>query len=218
MKPAQAILCTALALGSPAAVFAQAPAAISSSSKLSEDEGKRDSWTYRNPNAVIGKYQSFIIQPTELYSDPTAKWGSTTMEQRRKFAEMMTDKLREEIGKEYQIAQRPDSGVATMKLTLLGVQSTTKLAATASRLTPFGLALNGVKSIAGKEGSFTGSVHVAFELTDSRTGELLFAAVRHRSPDALDIEATLSTEKTVEAVAEDSATAIRKGLDKANGR
>ena len=48
----------------------------------------------------------------------------------------------------------------------------------------------------------TGSVHAALEVTDSKSGELLFAAVRHRAPNALDIESTLSTEKTVEAVAQ----------------
>ena len=55
-------------------------------------------------------------------------------------------------------------------------------------------------------------------MTDSRSGDLLFAAVRKRSPNALDIESTLSTEKTVEAVADDIAEAVRKGIDRANGR
>ena len=64
----------------------------------------------------------------------------------------------------------------------------------------------------------TGSVHAALEVTNSKSGELLFAAVRHRAPNALDIESTLSTEKTVEAVARDIAQAVRKGLDQANGR
>ena len=218
MKPVQAILCATLALGVPASISAQAPGALRSSSQLTEDPGKRDSWTYRNPNAAIGQYKRFLIQPTVVYTAPTAEWGSTTAAQRQKFAARMTDALRAEIAKSYEVATAPGPGVATMRLTLLGVQTTTKVAATASRVTPFGLALNGVKSIAGKEGSFTGSVQAAFELTDSRSGELLFAAVRRRSPDALDIEATLSTEKTVEAVADDMASAVRKGLDKANGR
>ena len=85
-------------------------------------------------------------------------------------------------------------------------------------MTPFGLALNGVKSLAGKPGSFSGSLQAAFELSDAKSGELVFAAVRRRSPNALDIESTLSTEKTVEAVADDIAKAIRKALDGANGR
>ena len=218
MKYVQATLCAALAVCAPAPIFAQAPSALRSSSKLSEDAAKSDSWTYRNPQVAIAQYRRFIIQPTEVYGAPTAEWGSTTREERQKFAAYMTSALRDQIGKGYEIVQAPGPGVATMRLTLLGVKTTTKVAATATRVTPFGLALNGVKSIAGKPGSFSGSMQAAFELSDSRTGELLFAAVRRRSPDALDIESTLSTEKTVEAVADDIAASIRKGLDKANGR
>lgn len=218
MKSVQATLCAALALCAPASILAQAPSELSSSSKLSQDDAKSDSWTYRDPKVAIGQYRRFIIQPTVVYTAPTAEWGSTTPEQRQKFAAYMTNALREQIGKGYEIVQAPGPGVATMRLTLLGVKTTTKVAATASRVTPFGLALNGVKSIAGKPGSFSGSVQAAFELSDSRTGELLFAAVRRRSPDALDIESTLSTEKTVEAVADDIASSVKKGLDKANGQ
>jgi phosphopantetheinyl transferase len=101
---------------------------------------------------------------------------------------------------------------------LLGVQQTVPLVATASRFTPVGFALNGIQSLRGKKGSMTGSVQAALEVNDSQSGELLFAAVRRRSPVALDIESTLSTEKTVEAVADEFAKAIRKGIDTANGR
>jgi hypothetical protein len=85
-------------------------------------------------------------------------------------------------------------------------------------VTPIGFALNSVKSMAGKPGSFSGSAQVAFELMDSETGDLIAAALRRRSPDALDIGASTSTESTVGAIAKDAAKAIRAGLDVANGR
>ena len=81
-----------------------------------------------------------------------------------------------------------------------------------------GFALNSIKSLRGKKGSMTGALHAALEISDSQSGDLLFAAVRHRSPNALDIGATLSTEETVKAVAEDIAVAVKKGIDRANGR
>lgn len=218
MKHVQAKLCAALALCAPASAYAQAPSQLPSASRLTEDVGARDSWTYRNPKASLSKYQRFYIQPTAIYTDPTAKWGSTTKEQRQKYANYMTNALRKEIGQSYTLADRPGAGIATMRLTLLGVQTTTQVASTVSRVTPFGLALNGVKSIAGKPGSFTGSIQAALEITDSKSGELLFAAVRRRAPNAMDIEATLSTDHTVRAVADDIAESVRKGLDKANGK
>ena len=217
MALVRATLFAALLLGTPAAILAQAPSSLSSASKLTPD-AKSDSWTYRNPNASLGAYQSFIIQPTAVYSDPTAQWDGTTPDQRQKYAAYMTQALRDAVGTGYQIVDKPGPGVATLRLTLLGVQKTVGGVATVSRVTPMGFALNGIQSLRGKKGSMTGSVQVALEVTDSRNDALVFAAVRKRSPDALDIESTLSTEKTVEAVADDIAKAVRKGLDKANGR
>jgi hypothetical protein len=217
MKFTIAIPLVAMALWIPTVVAAQAPSNLSSASRLSPD-GKGDSWTYRNPQASIGKYQSFMIAPTVVYSGAAAQWGNTTPEQRRKYAAYMTEALRKEIGSGYAIVDRPGPNVAVLQLTLLGVQNTIGGVATASRLTPMGLALNGIQSLRGKKGSMTGSVNAALEVSDSQNRELLFAAVRQRSPDALDIESTLSTEKTVEAVADDMAKSIRKGIDRANGR
>jgi hypothetical protein len=218
MKIIRATLIAALLLGAPAAVLAQAHSGLSSASKLTPDSGKGDSWTYRNPNASLSKYQSFIIQPTAVYSGATAQWEGTTPDQRQKYAAYMTKALRDEVGTGYQIVDKPGPGVATLHLTLLGVQKTIGGVATAARATPMGFAFNGIQSLRGKKGSMTGSVQLALEVNDSRNGALIFAAVRKRSPDALDIESTLSTEKTVEAVADDIAKAVRKGIDRANGR
>ncbi|MEE4209843.1 MAG: DUF3313 domain-containing protein [Parvularcula sp.] len=211
-------ICAILASSISGPASAQAPTGLEAAPKLEEDVGKHNSWTYRNPDAKLEKYKSFIIEPTEVNSDPTASWGNTTAEKRQKYAAMLTDALKREIGDAYTIASKPGPGVAVMRLTLLGVESTMPGVATASRATPMGLALNGVKSIAGKPGSFTGSVQVAFELFDSRSMQLQFAAVRRRSPDALDIPATISTDATAQAVAKDVAVSIRKGLDKVHGR
>lgn len=213
MKAAAAVLCATLALPATQA-SAQPPTELRSSSQLSEDAGARDSWTYRNPKADLTTYKRFLIEPTDVYSDPGASWGGTSPDQRRKYAAIFTEALREEISKSYPVVDRKGPDVAVMKLTLLGVQPTKSVAATATRVTPLGLAFNGVKSLTGKEGSFTGSAQVAFEMTDSRSGELLVAAVRRRSPNALNIGAALSTDNTVEAVAEDVAKAIRVAVDK----
>lgn len=218
MKHRNAALCAVLAMCFASQAAGQAPAELKSSSRLTEDPGKHDSWTYRNPLANLTVYKRFIIEPTAIYADPAATWSSTTPAERQKFADRLTRALRDEISASYQIADAPGPDVARMRLTLLGIETTKSVAATASKVTPFGLAINGVKSLAGKKGSFMGSVQAAFELTDSQSGELQYAAVRRRSPNALDIEASLSTENTVDAVAQDIATAIRKALDKVNGR
>jgi hypothetical protein len=185
---------------------------------LVRDPGQQDSWSYRNLALEVAKYQSFLILPTVVSVDPMAQWGDSSPADRQKYAGILTQALRDEIGKSYQIADRPGAGIATLQITLLGVNKTTPVVATISRVTPMGFAMNSIQSLRGKKGTMTGSIHAALEISDSKSGALMFAAIRHRSPNALDIGATLSTEETVKAVADDIAVAVRRGLDRANGR
>ena len=98
-------------------------------------------------------------------------------------------------------------------MTILGATKTKGGVATATRVTPLGFAISGVKSALGKKGSFTGSVLYAVELYDARTNELLLAAVRRRTPDPLDVPATLSTTDTVKAVGREFGESARKRLE-----
>ena len=217
--PAISWAAAALALGTSAVpASGQGAPALRSTPYLAPDPGKADSWTYRNPDVPISRFQSFLILPTAVSADPSAQWGNSSPADRQRYAGLMTQALRTEIGKSYQIAERPGAGVAALQLTLLGMQKTTPVVATISRVTPMGFALNSIKSLRGKKGTMSGAVHAALELSDSKSGALVFAAIRHRSPNALDIGATLSTEDTVKAVANDIAVAVRTGLDRANGR
>ena len=63
----------------------------------------------------------------------------------------------------------------------------------------------------------TGSLLFAVEGYNGKTGELLFTAVRRRTPDPLDIPATFSTGDTVKAVADDFAEAAVKKLQNMMG-
>ena len=84
-------------------------------------------------------------------------------------------------------------------------------------MTPLGFATSAVKSALGKKGSFTGSLLYAVEVFDGRTNELMLAAVRRRTPDPLDVPATLGTEETVKAVAREFADGARKRLEDLTG-
>jgi hypothetical protein len=75
---------------------------------------------------------------------------------------------------------------------------------------PIGLAANAFKSLEGKPGTLTGSLLLEVEFTDGR--DLLAAAIRRPTPDALDVKATLSTTDTVAAISRDLAKTIREKL------
>lgn len=212
---AGAVLCLSLA-ALPIAAAAQ-PQNLKSSRQLTADAGGKDSWSYRNSGGDLTRYKSFIVEPTVISTDPTSTWGKATEDEKQRYADLFTNALRAEIGGAYGLATAKGPDVGVMRITLLAVTPTSAMA-TVTKVTPIGFALSGVKSLAGKSGSFSGSAQIAFELMDSQSGELVVAVLRKRSPDALDIGASTSTEGTVGAIAKDAAKAVRVALDKANGR
>lgn len=195
-----------------------APVGLPSSAKMTKDDAKGESWSYIKPDLDLRKYGKVIVDQTAVYRGADAQFSSVTPENRTKFAGIVTEELRNELAQSFPIVTKADANTLRIRVTLLGVKETTGGVATATRVMPMGLATNAVKSIAGKKGSFTGSVLYAVEVFDGPSGELLVGGVRRRSPDALDIPATLSTSDTVRAVARDFAENVRKKLEKATGR
>jgi hypothetical protein len=189
-----------------------APSKLESSPQLRHDKG--ESWTYVKPGLDLTKYNAVLIEPATVYKGADAQFKNIEAADRAKFAELMTSSLRSEIGKKLTVAPQRGPGVLRIKVTLLGAEKTTGGVSTAAHVMPIGLVSNAVKSVAGKKGSFTGSVLLAVEVEDSVSGQLLAAAVRRKFPDALDIEATASTSDTVKAVARDLAKDISERLEK----
>lgn len=212
----------AMLLATSAAALAQtqdhAPAALPSASRMTQDDPKSESWTYARPGLKLTKYGSVMVDPTMVYKGADAQFGDVKPEDRQTFAGMVTEALRTELAKSFPVVAAPRADTLRLRVTLLGAETTKGGLATVTRVTPLGLVANGVRSLEGKQGKFTGSLLLAVELFDGRSNELEFAAVRRRSPDALDIPATLSTADTVKAVANDLAKAIRERLEQAAGR
>ncbi len=180
---------------------------------MSQDKAGSESWTYVNPSANFTTYRSVIVDPTLVYTGPDAQFGDISQDDRNKFAALMTAELQSEIGKSFPAPSgAPGADTLRLRVVLLGAQKTVGGVATATRATPIGLGLNAFKSMIGKKGTLTGSLLFAVEGYNGKSGELLFTAVRRRTPDPLDIPATLSTTDTVKAVARDFADAAVKKL------
>jgi hypothetical protein len=195
-----------------------APSSLRSASRLKQDRANSENWTYARPGLQLGTYRSVIIDPTVVYTGPDAQFEGVERADRQRYAQMMTDALRTELARSFTVVTAPRADTLRLKVTILGAENTRGGVATATRVTPLGLAASAVQSIAGREGRFTGSLLLALELSDGRSNALQFAAVRRRSPDALDIPATLSTTETVRAISEAVAKDIREKLVEAAGR
>ena len=190
-----------------------APVALSSSSRMTQDEPGKESWTYAQPRTVFSKYRTVIVDPTVVYDGPDAQFEGIDPADRAKYAAMITDELRSEIAKSFPAPAQPQADTLRLRVTILGARKTKGGVATATRVTPLGFATSALKSALGKSGTFTGSVLYAVELQDAKTNELLLAAVRRRTPDPLDVPATLSTTDTVKSVARDFANSARRRLE-----
>ena len=195
-----------------------APTSLRSAPRLKQDSRNSESWTYAKPGLRLGAYRNVLIEPTAVYTGADAQFDGVERADRQRYAQMVTEALREEIAKSFPLVTSASAGTLRLRVTILGADNTRGGVATATRVTPLGIAASAVQSIAGREGRFTGSLLLALELSDGRSNELQFAAVRRRSPDALDIPATLSTTETVRAVARGVARDIREKLAEAAGR
>jgi hypothetical protein len=204
----------------PATALAQtedhAPVALDASSRMTHDEG--ESWTYMKPELDLSKYRTLIIEPTVVYTGPDAQFEGIDQADRQKYANIITTELQAEVYESFPPPATPGVDTLRLRVTLLGAKKTKGGIATATRVTTIGLATSAIKSVAGKPGALTGSVLYAAELYDAKSGELLIAGVRRRSPDALDIPATLSTTDTVKAVAREFAENVRKKLEQMSGK
>ena len=189
-----------------------APVALKSSDKMIQDKANSEDWTYVKPGAVFTQYRTVIIDPTSVYSGPDAQFDGVEQVDRVKYATAFTDELRGEIAKTFPSPAKVQPDTLRLHVTLLGATKTKGGLATATRVTPVGFGLSALKSAFGKTGSLTGSVLYAVELYDARSNELLIAAVRRRTPDPLDVPATISQTETVKAVAREFADGARKRL------
>jgi len=195
----------------------QAPVSIQSSSKMTQDAPDSESWTYAVSRERFAKYRTVMVDPTAVYQGPDAQFEGIDPADRARYADMVTQELRSELVKTFPAPAKPQADTLRLKVTVLGAQKTKGGLATATRVTPIGFALSGVKSALGKKGALTGSVLFAVELYDASTNELLLAAVRRRTPDPLDVPATLSTTDTVKSVAREFADSARKRLVELTG-
>lgn len=189
-----------------------APVSLRSSPSLVQERPASESWTYISPNFRASRFSSVCVPETKIYAGPDAQFPGTTPADKQKFAGMLTQQVRRELAKSFTVYPEKRAGCLTLQMTLVGLETTKGGVATATRVTPMGFALSTVNSLRGKRGSFTGSMLVALEATGGKKNDLLVAAVRRRSPDALDIPSTLSMSDTVLAIGRDFGRELRDRL------
>lgn len=170
-------------------------------------------WSYIAPDAKLAQYTSFILEPPVVYRGEGSSFGDLSDADVQKIAQMFVDQTKLALGTEYPVVTKPGPHTASLKFTIVEVSSTVPYVSTATRIIPISAAINLVKGATVGGGTLTGGVTYAVEARDSQTGKVVAAAVRHLTPGAFDIEATLGTMDTAQAVAKEAATMLRARLD-----
>lgn len=179
---------------------------IESSSQMQPKQDTPDTLIYKREGVDGKKFVRFIIEPVVIYQGDDANFGSVSKKDIRTVADFMKSEFERVLQGKYQIVDVPGPGVLRIKLTLAGIELTRPALAVATRIIPFGLALNLGKSAVGMNGSFTGSVTCAGEFYDAETNILVYSFLARRSPNAMDVTAVLTgldaSKKAITEIAE----------------
>jgi hypothetical protein len=178
----------------------------------------RTAMVWRAANLNPRAYTRFIVSPVQIYQGADAKWGDSTAADREQMAQYMQSQFIRVLQERHQLAQAPGPGVARLNLILAGLDNNIPVIATVSRLAPAGLVINSAKSVGGQPGSFTGSVTIAGSIVDSQTNATLISFIQKRSPDAMNIGATLSSTDAWQAAISQAADAFKKRLEDVQNR
>jgi len=190
---------------------------IKEADHLAADQRFPLSQVYVKDGAAFRQYTQFLIEPVAVYRGADAAWKGVDEPARQEMAQFVGAEFRRVLPPDYAVVDQPAAGVLRLKFTLVDMELTKPLLSTATHLVPVGLALNLGKGGTGGKGSFMGSVTLAGEITDSRTGELLAAFLTTQAPNAMDFTAMVTPTAAARKAITETAEKFKATLNRAHG-
>ena len=158
---------------------------IPSASKMDAHPQDDRALLYINKDVPKGGYSKFIIEPVQVYEGADNGFGDIPMTERRMMADFTQQEVTRILGEKFAVVDKSGPETMRIKLILVGVEKTNTIMRGLTYGNPMGLAMNLGKGALGKQGNFMGSVTLAGEFEDSRTGTTLAAFMGKISPFAL---------------------------------
>jgi hypothetical protein len=180
---------------------------LSSATELTrntQDKSGHVPYRYTAPDSDWSRYHSVLIDPVTIYRGPDQQFGRLSDADKTQLANYMQAQFAQALKLHYAVVASPGADTLRIHVTMTGVERTVLVISTVKQLMPVGAVLNTVKSIAGKQSKFMGSITYAVEIYDGASNRLLRAYVSKQYPAAEDIPASLGTLSASEV-------AIRKG-------
>lgn len=196
---------TVLTLTACASVQPVAYTGISSSAQLKQnrdEDSAKVPYKYAAP-VVWSRYTQVTLDPVNVYQGTDNQFGDMKDDDRTALAKYMGETFSKKLAKRFDVAKQAAPNTLRVKLTLTGAEKTTLLVGQFMHFDLAGNLYNGVQSIRGGQGAFSGSVSYAVEVYDSASGQLLKAYVSKQYPNAMNLPAAFG-----------SLSAAKTGLDK----
>lgn len=132
--------------------------------------------SYLNPKFQPGSYRAVLLERVTYYPEPqpSENVSRDTLEQVRAYTETS---LRQKLGQQVRLADRPGPGVARIRVAITAVGSETQPLAPYQYI-PVGLVITGAKAAIEGGRPQDAKIAIETEVTDSVTNEVLYAAVR----------------------------------------
>lgn len=181
---------------------------ISSSSQLTQnrgDDSRKVPYKYTAP-VVWSRYTQVVLDPVVVYQGSDNQFGDMKPADRAALADYMNKTFSEKLAARFTVAKQPGPNTLRIKLTLTGAEKTTMLVGQVMHFDLAGNLYNGVQSIRGGQGAFSGSVSYAVEVYDGANGQLLKAYVSKQYPNAMNLPAAFGSLSAAE-------TGLDKGAD-----
>lgn len=168
---------------------------ISSSAQLRQNHDEDAAKVpYKYTAATVwSRYTQVLLDPVVVYQGSDNQFGDLKADDRALLADYMGKKFSEKLATRFQIAQQPSPNTLRIKLTLTGAEKTKLLVGQFMHFDLAGNLYNGVQSVRGGQGAFSGSVSYAVEIYDSSNGHLLKAYVSKQYPNAMNLVAAFGS-------------------------
>ncbi len=147
---------------------------------LQEGEKGEARLVYKNPQADWASYDKVIIDPVMIWKD--ARTQDVSRADLQRLANDLWSKIREALGKDYEIAHQPGPGVMRVTVAITEAEASNPAMDTISSVVPQLRLLTGAKGlVAGGKPGFVGAASIEGKITDAKTRTLLMAGVDRRA-------------------------------------
>ena len=136
---------------------------------------------YVNPVIRFRQYDKILLDPVRVYAGQDSRIARIPRDDLQKLVNYFDATLREHLKSDYRFVNRPGPGVMRLQVAITEASKSVVLLDTLSSITPPGVAINALKTVATGTPAMTGYASGECQALDSVSNERLFAAVDARA-------------------------------------